>query len=149
MTLSARVPLFDTICHTLTLLCVGTIFLYGVVLYNGLSKASAPGSLHVAAPGDLFPPSLLQVPSTFGIVMFSFAGHSVIPNLYLDMRERRRFGRSLNVAYVLVLAFFLFLGVCGYFMFGRLTDKEVRPMSMMLCAVQDVVCRLVCCMILC
>lgn len=58
------------------------------------------------------------MPLIFGIMAFSYAGHSVFPSIQASMRRPSRFPRVLDTAYCIVAALCTFLGVAGYYMYG-------------------------------
>lgn len=76
---------------------------------------------------------LHNLPVTFGLLAFVFAGHAVFPAIYKGMAssERRNFPQVLDRSYLLVLAVCVTVGFCGYSTFGSGTLEEVtvRPCS--------------------
>lgn len=60
---------------------IGTFFLYLVLIADGFVKPDFPGSLRSPAETYILPKDWMAVPVSFGVIMFSFGGHAVIPNL--------------------------------------------------------------------
>ncbi|RKP28136.1 transmembrane amino acid transporter protein-domain-containing protein [Syncephalis pseudoplumigaleata] len=102
-----------------------TMMLTVVVVIDGLSKPSAPGSLWQWAPIHAMPAQWSQLPLSFGLLMAGFAGHAVFPNLYKDMRQPRKFSSMANIAYLITLATYVTMALAGYLMFGDNTMQEI------------------------
>eukprot|EP00873_Tetraselmis_striata_P005000 jgi/Tetstr1/425264/TSEL_015717.t1 len=66
-----------------------------------------------------------QLPVTFGLLAFVFAGHAVFPGIYTSMREKERFPEMLDLTYLIVGATCLVVGVSGYLLYGEQTMEEV------------------------
>lgn len=60
-----------------------------------------------------------QLPVTFGLLAFVFAGHAVFPGIYTSMREKERFPEMLDLTYLIVGATCLVVGVSGYLLYGE------------------------------
>lgn len=54
-----------------------------------------------------------------------YGGHAVVPNLARDMRKPEEFDRVINLAFLVATAFYLFMGVVGYIMFGNIVSDEI------------------------
>jgi len=56
-----------------------------IVVLDGLIKTTTPGSLIQPAATYLFPANWLTLPLSFGLLMSPWGGHSVFPNVGLDL----------------------------------------------------------------
>ncbi|KAJ3155788.1 hypothetical protein HK101_001531, partial [Irineochytrium annulatum] len=96
-----------------------------VVLFDGFTKTERPGSLIDPEPTFLLPDNPIAVSLSFGIVMAGFAGHAVLPNIYLDLRDKSKFPKVLGVSFSIALCFYCLIASAGYLMFGDFTLEEV------------------------
>ncbi|KAG0739348.1 hypothetical protein G6F57_003181 [Rhizopus arrhizus] len=96
-----------------------------VILYDGLTKPNAPGSLMEPADTRMLPARWLDVPLSFGLIMAGFAGHAVFPTIYHDMENPKEYKRMVNSTYLTVAAVYLTVAVTGYLMFGSATLQEI------------------------
>lgn len=55
-----------------------------IVVIDGLTKKTTPGSLIEPAVTYLFPANWLTLPLSFGLLMSPWGGHSVFPNVSLQ-----------------------------------------------------------------
>jgi hypothetical protein len=99
--------------------------LIGILFYDGLSTYTTPGSLWELASTELMPLNWFAVPLSFGLFMAGFAGHSVFPNVYRDMKQPELYGKLLNSTYFVVLVVYIAIGSIGYGMFGSAIKEEV------------------------
>ncbi|KAJ3039429.1 hypothetical protein HDV00_012207 [Rhizophlyctis rosea] len=104
---------------------VGSLNLIAVILYNGTTTAHAPGSISDPMPTHMFPDNPASISLAIGIVMAGFAGHAVLPNIYLDMKDKSRYPFVLNVSFGIALVLYLTVAVVGYLMFGNETLQEI------------------------
>ncbi|KAI9362429.1 transmembrane amino acid transporter protein-domain-containing protein [Zopfochytrium polystomum] len=102
-----------------------SINLVVVVVYDGLTKEKTPGSILDPADTYAFPERWISCSLSFGIIMAGFAGHAVLPNIYLDMRDKSQFPRVLNISFGIAVTLYATIAVCGYLMFGELTLEEI------------------------
>ncbi|KAJ3209030.1 hypothetical protein HDU67_006415 [Dinochytrium kinnereticum] len=96
-----------------------------VLVLDGVMKGEGPGSLWDVERTLLVPENVFSVSLAFGIVMAGFAGHAVLPNIYLDMKDKTQFPRVLAISFSIALALYMTVAVCGYLMFGESTLEEV------------------------
>ncbi|CAG8499900.1 1109_t:CDS:2 [Ambispora gerdemannii] len=99
--------------------------LVSVVIYDGLSKPTAPGSLIEPMETTLFPTTWMAVPLTFGLINAGFTGHAVLPSIYRDMKKPQSVEASVNISYLIVGVIYLTLAIGGYLMFGNQTMEEI------------------------
>lgn len=104
---------------------ISTIVLIGVIFVDGLWKLEAPGSLHDPLPTDILPSRWSTFPLAIGLLMASWGGHGIIPQIYTDMRDRRQFPKSVMIAYAFSTVICMFVGVIGYLMFGSDVQSEI------------------------
>ncbi|KAI9598404.1 transmembrane amino acid transporter protein-domain-containing protein [Syncephalis fuscata] len=102
-----------------------TMMLTVVVVLDGLSKPTSPGSLWQWATINALPTDWSRLPLSFGLLMAGFAGHAVFPNLYRDMSQPRKFGKMANIAYTITLSTYITMALAGYLMFGDSTLQEI------------------------
>lgn len=57
--------------------------------------------------------------------MSGFSSHPIIPSLYKDMRDPRKFNKMLNLAYLGAFIIYLSMGMVGYAMFGSSVSGEI------------------------
>lgn len=104
---------------------LSTVVLLVVVFVDGLWKMEAPGSLHDPLPTEVFPSRWTTVPLSIGLLMASFGGHGIFPQVYTDMQDRKQFAKSIWIAYAFSTAVCIFMGVIGYLMFGEHIEAEI------------------------
>ncbi|KAI8996919.1 transmembrane amino acid transporter protein-domain-containing protein [Pilobolus umbonatus] len=110
--------------YTSLLGILSVISLTMVILYDGFTKPTAPGSLIEFADTSILPSNWLSVPLSFGLIMAGFAGHAVFPTIYRDMQNPKEFKQMVNYTYYVTAAVYLTVAVCGYAMFGSSTMQE-------------------------
>ncbi|KAG2177244.1 hypothetical protein INT43_007901 [Umbelopsis isabellina] len=96
-----------------------------IMLFDGLTKQEAPGSLLEPADTTLWPESWSTVPLSFGLIMAGFAGHAVLPSVHHDMDEPKHYNKMVNTTYVIVTAVYALMASAGYAMFGSYTMEEI------------------------
>ncbi len=68
-----------------------SFFLLLVVLYEGLSNSSSPGS--ITAPSETEFVNIGDMGVSLGLLMVCYAGHAILPNIYFSMRDPSDFPR--------------------------------------------------------
>ena len=96
----------------------------GIVLGLGLTTLHAPGSLYEGAPTQFF--LRWQSLSFVGLVMASFAGHAVLPDLYSSMANRCEYSTVVNVTFLICNVYFVVIATLGYRMYGDGTLPEIE-----------------------
>ena len=99
------------------ILCI--INLVGVVLFDGLYKLEAPGSLWHPAETHLLPHKWNKLPLSFGIFFAGFAGHACFPGFYTAMKRPQKFKFAIDMAFTSACLVYLSIGAAGYLMFGQ------------------------------
>ncbi|ORX45125.1 hypothetical protein DM01DRAFT_1294828 [Hesseltinella vesiculosa] len=104
---------------------VSCFALLTIVLYDGITKRHAPGSLLEPQPTNLLPSNIYAVPLSFGLIMSGFTGHAVFPAIHRDMEEPKHYSRVVNTSYVITIITYVSMAWAGYTMFGDFTLSEI------------------------
>ncbi|KAG1453008.1 hypothetical protein G6F56_007674 [Rhizopus delemar] len=96
-----------------------------VIIYDGLDKKTAPGSMIEPADTEIFPSNYSTIPLSFGLIMAGFAGHAVFPTVYRDMESPKLYSKMVNWTYVATTLVYFGVAACGYLMFGSSTMQEI------------------------
>uniref|UniRef100_A0A803M9L2 Amino acid transporter transmembrane domain-containing protein n=1 Tax=Chenopodium quinoa TaxID=63459 RepID=A0A803M9L2_CHEQI len=97
---------FGVVCIALSLLLVGTTENIGFHQTGPLVKWNG-------------------IPYAFGVFGFCYSGHSVLPNLYHSMTDKKKFQKALTIIFALSISVYLLVAVSGFLMFGKDTDSQV------------------------
>ncbi|KAK9985247.1 hypothetical protein SO802_030198 [Lithocarpus litseifolius] len=122
---------------TSTLIVLPTVWLKNLSLLSYLSGGGVVASILVALcllwVGVVdqvgFHPSgtaldLTNLSVTIGIFGFSYAGHSVFPNIYSSMKEPSRFPSVLIVSFIFCFIMCTGIATCGFLMFGDSIESQ-------------------------
>ncbi|KAI8393933.1 transmembrane amino acid transporter protein-domain-containing protein [Radiomyces spectabilis] len=96
-----------------------------IVIVDGLSKKTQPGSLWDPMETEIIPSDPYNIPLTFGLIMAGFSGHAVFPAIYRDMDEPKKYEKMVDITYVLTMGVYIVMAVAGYTMFGLETMQEI------------------------
>ncbi|TPX52043.1 hypothetical protein SeMB42_g01682 [Synchytrium endobioticum] len=96
-----------------------------IILYNGFTTSTSPGSIWKPAPTHVLPPKIDILPIAIGLTMVGLDGHSVFPSIYRDLQGPRRFKWVVAIAYTLAVLLYLIVAAAGYCMFGDETLQEI------------------------
>ncbi|KAI9361392.1 transmembrane amino acid transporter protein-domain-containing protein [Pilaira anomala] len=96
-----------------------------VIIVDGFSKKTAPGSLIEPADTEVWPSNWSSVPLSFGLIMAGFAGHAVFPTVYRDMDNPKLYTKMVNWTYLATTIVYFGVAACGYAMFGSGTMQEI------------------------
>lgn len=107
---------------------LATLSIIVLVFTCGLLKATAPGSLLMAMPTNMWPNSFAELLVAIGILMAPFGGHAIFPNLKADMRHPYKFTKTLFTTYTITLLADCSMAVIGFLMFGRMCSNEVTSL---------------------
>lgn len=69
------------------------------IIFDGLTKPTAPGSIWDPQPIHVLPTNWLALPLSFGLLMSPWGGASVFPNIYRDMRHPYKFGKAIDTTF--------------------------------------------------
>ncbi|KAG8926700.1 hypothetical protein FRC00_002635 [Tulasnella sp. 408] len=101
-----------------------------VLLEDGTTKMTAPGSIWDGAPTEWWPTgAMTSVPISFGLFMAGFSGHAVIPSIVRDMQDHTHYESMLNWAFFVATCIYGLIGAAGYRMFGQNVSPEVQILS--------------------
>jgi vesicular inhibitory amino acid transporter len=108
-----------------------TVLLIGIVVFDGLWKTDAPGSILDPMPTHLGPE--LEGANWLGgvgLVLAGFGGHAVIPSIARDMKHPESASRVFNIAFTIAGAIAFAAGATGYLMFGdEVSDQITRDLK--------------------
>ncbi|ODV93609.1 hypothetical protein PACTADRAFT_46241 [Pachysolen tannophilus NRRL Y-2460] len=104
---------------------MSTISVIITVISLGLTKSHAPGSLLEIMPTNIYPESFSGILISIGIILSPFGGHSIFPNLRVDMRHPQRFATNLKVTYAITFLADSTMAIIGFLMFGATVKDEV------------------------
>jgi len=85
---------------------------------GGLAELVGPILAETASHASNFPRSL-------GIIIFCFAGHPCFPIMHECLREKKDWGRTINIAFILSLMYYSGLGCTGSLAFGHATKPSI------------------------
>ncbi|KAJ6509237.1 transmembrane amino acid transporter protein-domain-containing protein [Mycena vitilis] len=104
---------------------LSTVLIISVILIDGLSKHTAPGSLWSPAETSFGVSNWSNVGIAFGLFIAGFGCHPLIPSLAQDMISPRRFEEMLNLAFGIATCIYTLMALMGYLMFGNSVSEEI------------------------
>ncbi|KAJ7666414.1 transmembrane amino acid transporter protein-domain-containing protein [Mycena rosella] len=102
-----------------------TVLIISVILVDGLTKHTTPGSLWSPAETSVGINSWDNLGIAFGLFIAGFGCHPLIPSLTRDMIEPHKFERMINLAFTIATSVYALLAVAGYLMFGNAVSGEI------------------------
>ncbi|KHJ86349.1 hypothetical protein OESDEN_13905 [Oesophagostomum dentatum] len=63
----------------------------------------------------------------YGTIVFAFGGHAVFPTIQHDMRKPRLFARSVWVAYILIIFYYMSIAIGSYLVYGASVGDAIIP----------------------
>ncbi|ORX52557.1 hypothetical protein BCR36DRAFT_324424 [Piromyces finnis] len=104
---------------------LATFSLFIVLIFNGLSNPTGPGSLFDIQQINLWPKDFLGLFTVIGIFEMGFSGHSVFPSIYLSLTKKKKFNGVLTFSYSWIIILYLLFGLAGAFMYGEDTYPQI------------------------
>jgi len=65
------------------------------------------------------------IPSAFGLIAFTFAGHAIVPSIYDSMRQPKDFEKMVTCSFLAVTFCCLVVAISGYYMFGSAVEDQI------------------------
>lgn len=65
------------------------------------------------------------IPISFGVILFTFSGHAVFPNIYRAMQHKQSYGSMVMISFFIILAFYGGLAVAGYYYYGSTVNSQI------------------------
>ncbi|KAI9346545.1 transmembrane amino acid transporter protein-domain-containing protein [Obelidium mucronatum] len=100
------------------------VSLFGILLYNGLSTPTTPGSLWEPATTNMWPEETSPFGSAksmwlaAGLFCIGLDAHAVFPSIYRDLKTPAQFGTVVERSYLLNWCLYVGFASVGYIMFG-------------------------------
>ncbi|GMM29170.1 Avt1 protein [Martiniozyma asiatica (nom. inval.)] len=104
---------------------ISTISLVFIILFCGLIKNYSPGSLIDPAYTNLYPPSILELFMSYGIILGPFGSHSLFPALKADLNKPKEFNKCLRITYAIGFFADTSMAIIGFLMFGAGILNEI------------------------
>ncbi|KAI5682453.1 hypothetical protein M9H77_03681 [Catharanthus roseus] len=104
----------------LSYVSVGGVIMLVVVVFCMLWVGVVNVGFHMG--GTVF--NFAKLPATIGLYSFCYGSHSVFPNIYSSMEEPSRFPSILLISFSIACALYIAVGICGFLMFGKLTETQ-------------------------
>ncbi|KLT40369.1 hypothetical protein CC85DRAFT_297557 [Cutaneotrichosporon oleaginosum] len=102
------------------------VVLIGIILFDGLWKKHAPGSLLDPMPTRLGPEmKMMNWVGGVGLVLAGYGGHAVIPAIAKDARNPAAIDRLFNISFTVAGAVAAVSGAMGYLMMGDNVSDEI------------------------
>ncbi|KAI9207044.1 transmembrane amino acid transporter protein-domain-containing protein [Polychytrium aggregatum] len=96
-----------------------------ILVIDGLSVSTSPGSILVPAETLLWPQSLSRLLMAIGLLIVGFDGHAVFPAIHRELKHPESFNSIMNLTYALIATLYIGMGSLGYCMFGTGTLPEI------------------------
>lgn len=81
---------------------------------------------------------------SFGVILFAFGGHAAFPTVQHDMKEPKKFSKSVAIAYSIIVCMYFPVSAAGYFVYGEnnkdsilsvVSDSWLRTIALILITV--------------
>ncbi|XP_062016259.1 amino acid transporter AVT1I-like [Rosa rugosa] len=97
---------------------LSSLLIVGSLISVGISKVG----FH-AQGGQLW--NMSGIPTAMSFYIFCFAGHPVLPSIYVSMRHRQQFITVLMISFLLTTTTCLVIAVIGYLMYGGGVQSQI------------------------
>lgn len=104
---------------------ISTVSLVILIFFCGIIKHTAPGSLLDPVESNLFPPTMLNLFVSYGIILGPFGSHSLFPALRADLVTPQDFPKCLKTTYTVGFLADASMAYLGFFMFGAGIMNEI------------------------
>lgn len=121
----------NVLSHISLIGIISTISLVFLIFFCGIIKHTSPGSLIDPAPTNYYPPSLLNLLVSYGIILGPFGSHSLFPALRADLIEPEKFKTCLKTTYSVGFFADASMAFLGFFMFGAGLLNEITQSVLM------------------
>mmetsp|Transcript_14392 Transcript_14392/g.21864 ORF Transcript_14392/g.21864 Transcript_14392/m.21864 type:complete len:548 (+) Transcript_14392:165-1808(+) len=65
------------------------------------------------------------LPITFGVILFSYSGHAVFPQIYREMKDKNEYNKAVDTAFYVSFVFYGLMASGGYLFYGALVHDQV------------------------
>mmetsp|Transcript_16667 Transcript_16667/g.32549 ORF Transcript_16667/g.32549 Transcript_16667/m.32549 type:complete len:523 (-) Transcript_16667:243-1811(-) len=93
-----------------------SILLLGGILVAGSMRGMADDTVAIRLEG---------LPITFGIILFSYSGHAVFPQIYRSMSDKTGYSQAVDSAFYISFAFYATMAAGGYLCWGGSTLDQI------------------------
>ncbi|KAM7269772.1 hypothetical protein ACFE04_025269 [Oxalis oulophora] len=69
--------------------------------------------------------NIRSIPIAVSLFNVCFAGHTVVPSIYVSMRNRYQFNEVLFCSFVITTIIYLLMGIIGYLMYGDSAEPQI------------------------
>uniref|UniRef100_A0A7S2TFG5 Amino acid transporter transmembrane domain-containing protein n=1 Tax=Lotharella oceanica TaxID=641309 RepID=A0A7S2TFG5_9EUKA len=76
-------------------------------------------------PEDTIVVDVLGLPVTFGIILFSYSGHAVFPQIYRAMADKSTYPQAVDGAFTISVIFYALMASGGYLCWGSSVKDQV------------------------
>lgn len=104
---------------------ISTISLVFLIFFCGLYKQTSPGSLIDPVYTNFYPPTMLQLFMSYGIILGPFGSHSLFPALKADLATPKKFNKCLQITYAVGFFADSTMAMIGFLMFGAGILNEI------------------------
>mmetsp|Transcript_45291 Transcript_45291/g.72829 ORF Transcript_45291/g.72829 Transcript_45291/m.72829 type:complete len:489 (+) Transcript_45291:102-1568(+) len=93
-----------------------SILLLSGILFAGFQRGIADDTQAIRVEG---------LPITFGIILFSYSGHAVFPQIYRSMIDKHQYPKAVDGAFYISFTFYALMSAGGYLCWGSMTKDQI------------------------